>query len=408
MSLAASLGFIGYSCWRGFRYPPLMYVTKPHSLEYQPNHISLSLTDAILVKTGSPLDRFPTDLKLRAFAPEPIVRLHKHKQTVTRLVINNVHAESSVIISGAELHDHQVSGTNHLLELRRSGKDTSDITVKFAFPWPEAYRFAAIGDTGGDKELYWCLKRMAQVGADFALHLGDFVYQEGDYPQAIEYFYTSSIPCYIAIGNHDFHHKGKIFQPYLDYLGIFSHAFQLGNTRFVNIDSANDFFPPWAGQRGQLVETLASQPTNKEQETLAFSHRPLRDYRAGEDHAINGVFEADWLHRQLLAANTSHFFAGHIHDKHELDHQGLNQVIAGQGLGHQDLLMGKNVSEFVLADISQGKKMDYSWQPLVMPAALHCNSVHLRYLKNKKQFTMLKQANEFSGLCNDLYQHAAN
>jgi len=406
--MAAGVGFVAYSSWRGFRYPPLMYVLEREELDYKHGDIALSLENAILVKEGSPLDKYKADISLRAFSPEPTVVLQSGLSNELNLVMNNVHADSKVLVDGAELTDHEIEGTNHSLTLNKFTADS--VSIKFQFPRPNNYRFATIGDTGGDKELYWCLKRMAGKGADFILHLGDFVYQEGDYEQAIEYFYGSRVPCYVSIGNHDFHKSGKIFQPYLDYLGVFNHAFQLGDVRFVNFDSANDFFPPWAGQRGNLIDALTQESiiqTQGIQETVAFSHRPLVDYRIGEDHAINGVHEAKWLHEQLLKAQTSHFFAGHIHDRHELDHQGLLQIIAGQGLGHQDLLAGKKVSEFVLADVNKGEKLQYSWQGLIMPTKLHCNSVHLRYLKKDNQSDLLYKLNKSGRLCQNLRQHLA-
>ena len=404
----AAAGFIAYSSWRGFRYPPLMYVLDHEELTHSLNGISLSLQDAILVKQGSPLDSYKVDVSLRAFAPEPTITLKVGNVDELSVVMNNVHAESNVVVDGAEISNHEIENTNHLLTLKKFANGI--VTIKFQFPRPNNYRFAAIGDTGGDKELYWCLKRMSGKGADFILHLGDFVYQDGDYQQAIKYFYDSKVPCYISIGNHDFHDSGKIFQPYLDYLGAFNHAFQLGDIRFVNLDSANDFFPPWAGQRGQLIETLTQESIIQKQniqETIAFSHRPLTDYREGEDHAINGIFEEKWLHKQLIKAQVSHFFAGHVHDRHELDHQGVLQVIAGQGLGHQDLLLGKKVSEFILADVIKGQKLQYSWADLIMPTKLHCNSVHLKYLRKNNRSDLLETYIKSGRLCENLQQRLA-
>lgn len=407
-AIVSSVGFVAYSAWRGFRYPPLMYVLKDEENDRTLNGIEINLQEAILVKPDSPIDVYKADVALRAFSPEPTVQLKNVTSSQLKVVMNNVHAESLLSVDGAELSSHEIEGTNHILVLNKFANGNA--TIKFEFPRPDHYRFATIGDTGGDKELYWCLKRMAGKGADFILHLGDFVYQEGDYQQAIEYFYGSRVPCYVSIGNHDFHKNGKIFQPYLDYLGVFNHAFKLGDVRFVNIDSANDFFPPWAGQRGQLMEALAEPSVIQAQniqETIVFSHRPLVDYRDGEDHGINGVHEAKWLHKQFLKAQVSLFFAGHIHDRHELDHQGVLQVIAGQGLGHQDLLLGRKVSEFVLADVIKGQKVQHTWQGLIMPTKLHCNSVHLKYLRKKSQSDLLEVYNKSGRLCENLRQGLA-
>ena len=402
--IAAGVGFAAYSSWRGFRYPPLMYVLEHEESNHDLNGTNINLQQAILVKSGSPLKSYQADISLRAFAPEPTIVLQlPSSSTALKVVMNNVHADSAVSVVGAELIDHEVDGINQVLTLNKFKGDST--TIKFQFPRPNNYRFAAIGDTGGDKELFWCLKRMTGKDADFILHLGDFVYQEGDYQQAIEYFYDSPIPCYISIGNHDFHDNGQIFQPYLDYLGVFNHAFKLGDVRFVNLDSANDFFPPWAGQRGELMKAIADPAIIQSlniQETVVFSHRPMIDYRLGEDHAINGILEERWLHKQFLKAGVSHFLAGHIHDRHELDHQGVLQVIAGQGLGHQDLLLGRKVSEFVMADVIKGRKTQYSWQSLIMPTRLHCNSIHLKYLRKHNQSDLLETYRKSGRLCQNL------
>ena len=392
------VGFTAYSTWRGFRYPPLMFTLADESPEQQVGNLTVLTNDAIVVKKDGPLKNLSADFKLRAYGPEPKIVLRPEQSGNLSLLVNNVHKESDVSVSGAQLLDHRIDKTNHFLSLKL--EKAQEVTLEFTFRRPDDYRFAAIGDTGGDKELDWCLQRMAQSGADFLLHLGDFVYQEGDYQRALDYFCHSEVPCYVSIGNHDFHHKGKIFQPYLDYIGVFSHAFQLGEVRFLNVDSANDFFPPWAGQRGRLLEALAesNQTDQQEQgvrETIAFTHRPLKDFRDGEDHDINGVHEAKWLHKKLLEAGTTHFFAGHVHDRHELDHEGLLQIIAGQGLAHQDLLLHKPVSEFVLGQVTTGQAVSYTWQPLLMPVSWHCNSVHLRYLRNSKHLKVLQDSGQF-------------
>ena len=111
-------------------------------------------------------------------------------------------------------------------------KADKDVELHWQVPFKDEFTFASIGDSGGNHELSWCLKRSAELGAEFLLHLGDFNYQDGDYERAIDLFHNAPIPCYITIGNHDFHDSGLLHHQFTDYLGPFNSVFSLGNVRF--------------------------------------------------------------------------------------------------------------------------------------------------------------------------------
>ncbi|MGH1541735.1 MAG: metallophosphoesterase family protein [Arenicella sp.] len=391
-SLIGLTGFVGYSVYRGFRYPPLMFVLDEYPYRSELDGLNVNLQDAMYLKpanTGA--------LRMRATAPEPKVFLRSADARTVLLSVNNVHPKASVLVEGGEIADHSIEKTNHFIQVKIPKENT--VKLSWQFPDPEQYRFAVIGDTGGGTELQWCLERSAQLQADFMLHLGDFVYVDGDYQKAVENFQDSEIPCYVTIGNHDFHNNGKIYHTFLEEIGVFNNIFQLGDVQFLNMDSANDFFPPWAGQRGALIQKLIERRESGQStatETVAFTHRPLADFRIGEDHDINGVHEAQWLTEKLFQAGVGHFFAGHVHDNHSMDYRGIQQVIAGQGLGHKDLLAGKQISEILLVDAVKGQELHYDWQQLAMPWDHHCSTVYQHY---KEKDTMLERLREIEKLC---------
>lgn len=379
--LAGFTAFVGYSSWRGFRYPPLMYVLgeQPNQIDFQQSE--LIFKDAIPLLSSSVESVLPSQLEgsllMRAIAPEPVFQIAGKEGSVIKLMVNNLHTDALPDVTGGELIDYEVKKTNQLVSVKIGNSEQA--VLKWTFLRPESYRIATIGDTGGDKELGWCLKKATEFNADFMLHLGDFVYQDGDYERSISYFQNSDIPCYVTVGNHDFHHKGKIFQPFLDSIGQFNHTFELGALRVVNYDTANDFFPPWAGQRGKMLGQLEKYPqgvSGKVKETIAFTHRPLQDSRPGEDHDVNGVKEAEWLMQKLNKLGVSKLLAGHVHIKSELDVEGIHQYIAGQGMGAQDLILKDSVAEMLLFDITESGLTQADWRFLDMPLDLHCNTRH--------------------------------
>ena len=321
----------------------------------------------------------------RAFAPEPIIQLKAKSGTQLFLFINNVHPEIIwQVDEGQLIESASLGNTNHMLHVKAGDSET--VKLRAVFPREDGYRFAAIGDTGGESELSWCIHRAKQLDADFLLHLGDFAYSDGDYSKAVSRFHKATLPCYIAIGNHDFHYSGKIFQPYINELGVFSHRFQLHDSQFINIDTANDFFPPSAGQRGDVIKSMVSgeslggvAPT----EHFAFSHRPLKDMRPGDDHHINGVGEREWLQKVFKQVGLKYYFCGHVHHKFETDLDGVLQLNAGQGLGHEDLLANRSISEICLVQKERGLAASHTWKELQMPVEYYRNAVHINYMRRK-------------------------
>jgi len=389
--VAGFAAFVGYSVWRGFRYPPLMWTIKYDDGKYSRDHLDIQTNDAILLnKQYSPLvskalmsELADQTILFRAYAPEPIIRLQAKQGSRLLIVVNNVHPEA-VWTSKDERQSFEavsVGGTDHLIQVT-VGK-SEEVILQAEFPRKDGFRFAAIGDSGGDLELDWCIKRAHELQADFLLHLGDFVYSEGDYALAIQKFHQAALPCYVSIGNHDFHHKGKIFQPYIEELGVFSHSFNLQGTDFINLDSANDFFPPSAGQRGDLINSFGKPLASESR--YVFTHRPLKDMRPDDDHHINGRGEGEWLKERFADIGVSHYFCGHVHHKFETDLDGLLQLNAGQGLGYEDLLAEQpgSISEIVVVQKERGLTASHTWKSLNLPVEYYANPVIGRYLRKE-------------------------
>jgi len=100
-------------------------------------------------------------------------------------------------------------------------------------------------------------------------------------------------------------------------------------------------------------------------------HKPL----TGRRH-VGGVYADEWLNKRLHAIGVTHSLGGHLHEKIEFDVDGIQQYVAGQGLGSQDLLHRKSVAEMLLFDVTEKGLSRADWRPLNMPFEMHCNTYH--------------------------------
>lgn len=393
-------GLLAYSAKRGVRIPPLLW--EPQSLPSEFTYpLNYALTDAnksaqFKIKTqgliqqaqspsksdsnneGSTND--PNKPRLRAFTPEPTLQLSVAQPQRVHLSINNISPRAKLVIESESVIPvtEETEGiTRHLtIDL----KPNTTITAHWQLDVAGGYTFAAIGDTGGQQELGWCLRRAHDLGALFMLHLGDFHYTEGDYDNAIELFNTAPLPCYVAIGNHDFHDDQTLYQLFLDNIGPFNASFTLGGARFSNIDTASNFLPYGAGQRGALLRELADQtsvsrgPINDEKPNhIAFTHRPLFDPQANSTHDIGSIGERDWLINALKACQAHTLLSGHIHIYAREDIQGIDNIIVGQGLGHQDLITNQDYSKIALGSVDENGGVSFDFPNMAMPWEMHCH-----------------------------------
>ena len=358
---AGAAGLASYTFQRGLRIPPF---------HWEPNHMALKMgslnhqTNQLLLLPAT------TEQKSywRATTPEPNLVLQSSDKRETILEVQNLSAKAVLSVTGAD-HEERISGTQREIKLKLSAEKPTSLSWQLENQ-DDGISFAAIGDTGGDLELGWCMQRASGLGADFLLHLGDFNYQEGDYQRTIDYFKTAEIPTYVSIGNHDFHDSGGIYGRFISEIGPLNQVFEIANTRFLNIDTAAGFFPISSGHRGRLFSTLQQQ---KVVNTIAFTHCPLVDPDSNSHHDIGSEKERAWLIKQLHAVGVSSLLCGHIHINDRRTIANIDQLIVGQGLGHQDLLVGQDHSKMAIGNIDRSGKFQIELADLAMPMELHCH-----------------------------------
>ena len=367
---ASSLGIIGaaYSLKRGIRYPTLGLEPKPLPTQFLSSNNQTKLTSNDLIRLT---DRPDTSFALRAFSPEPSITIENREKTRLFLSINNVPLDAELTSNNSVRSIKETrNGINREIEIDLNTNES--VNLQWRLPFSNDFSFASIGDSGGDKELAWCIERAHQLGAKFFLHLGDFNYQAGDYKRSVELFRNSPIPCYISIGNHDFHENGSIYPQFLSELGPLNHAFTIGKTRFANLDTAANVFPYSSGKRGKLISKLIHE-NQLVADTVAYTHRPLHDPLEDSSHDIGSIGERDWLIDALNQINCNTLLSGHIHIYHRSNFKGIDNIIAGQGLGHQDLLTKSDYSKMVVGHVERNGRVSYTTAPLSMPFELHCH-----------------------------------
>lgn len=383
--LAGSAAFGVYAYQRGLRYPRLGFEHRALPDHLSSGSISIALQHAIFSSRATQTDK----IGVRAIAPEPEVTLHASDGETLNLQISNLSPAAKLAISGNPKVSvfEEIHGTKRTLAIKFSGNQIIKLSWRLAEQ--EGAYFAVIGDTGGGLELEWLLHRAEQLGAQFLLHLGDFNYGENEYDRAIQLFEASPFPCYVSIGNHDYNDSGLIYQQFLQQIGPMNHAFSLAGTRFVNLDSAVDFFPASAGRRGDLFDNLQLDQT-KYFDQVVFTHRPFKDPRAGRDHVIGGVGEIAWLHKKVVALGAQEILTGHVHRSAELDFEGLQQWTVGEGLGFQDIAHQKQVATMLMGTVELGKKVVYQWHAINMPWASHTSPTHEVKLKLEQPHSKLE------------------
>ena len=369
----ATVGTLLYSYFRGIRYPVLSWEPKKWSNTFSSEKFDATYTDLFHTSNSD------TEKKFRAYAPEPKIQLSCNTDTDFKVSINNIAKDAKLVVidGNQENITEQIVGITRQLTFSASSLDT--FSLQWQLPELNNYSFAAIGDTGGDKELGWCIQRAHDLGARFLLHLGDFNYQESDYDNAIKLFTEAPIPCYISIGNHDFNESGLIYQQFLKQIGPLNNSFSIGKTRYINIDTAANFLPYSSGQRGKLLRELENDPTNYE-DNVVFTHRPVHDPQPAHireesgDHDIGSVGETKWLISSLKKIKATTLLSGHIHIFDRSTYQGIDNIIVGQGLGHQDLLVNNNdISKIALGNVDASGRVNYEFPSLKMPMESHCH-----------------------------------
>ncbi len=376
VAAAAALGAIGYR--KTLRFPRMGFEPSPMSTEVSNQSASFKLSELIALDVKSS--------HFRAIAPEPRLEMAVKKGLLT-VNVNNIVKEAKLVVLGPGIRnlDEEINGINRTLHI--DAATDQSMTLEWRLPNEDGYKFAVIGDTGGNTELDWCLQRSKALDARFVIHLGDFNYGNGDYQRAIALFHNAPLPCYITIGNHDFNDNGLVYQHFRSQLGMFNHAFEVAGTRFVNFDTAADFLPSDGGMRGTFFEQLASQ-TKPDQ--IFFTHRPLRDPRPNDDHIVSGWNENEWLQKMIKKSGRGTLLTGHVHHSAELDINGIHQYTVGEGLGFEDILLQRPVAQLLMGVVETGEAPKFQWADLEMPWTYHQSHTHLKKLKKRDDQRLIK------------------
>jgi hypothetical protein len=308
-------------------------------------------------------------LVFRAHAPEPRLHLRADRDVTAVVLVENVHAEASVEPPAVAVRT--AAATRQLSIPLREG---SGEEVSFTFPPRALYRFAAIGDSGGEVAFGVLTARALELGADFLLHLGDICYSSDAFVHVAARMRALPIPVYAAIGNHD-RPGGKTDcgGTFVETFGPRNSAFTLGGVTFVNMDTASDTWLPSRGWRGALLRQVAAQREGGGGPLVLFTHRPLRDprFEAGEvdePHALNRAWEASWIRATALALGAQALLAGHVHESHEFDDEGLRSFIAGEGYAFDEAeAPSDSVPHLLLGEYAPGEAVRFRWVPEMPP-----------------------------------------
>jgi predicted phosphodiesterase/uncharacterized protein (UPF0333 family) len=380
----AIAGLASYSYIRGLRYPTLSWSPTALAATQSFKNCDINLANCIFSNyrfLDDPQDPSADDnIYVRAFDTQPEVEITPKANIPIKLFINNVTPLARLDITkpnGEQVKIHEdTQGITRVLSI--SGNSSQPLQLKWTLPEnKQSYKVASVGDSGGNTELDWCLKRAEELGADFFVHLGDFVYNPGEYDLATKKFYNSNIPCYISIGNHDFHDDGLIYPRFRDQLGPLNHTINLLGTQLINLDTAADFFPVDSGRRGAFVSALLTDQ-NQYDERLIMTHRPIKDARQGHDHVVGSIGEIDWLKQLCQDLGVANYINGHVHMTAENDIEGLRQLTVGEGLSFNDLLIKKPVAQMLMINIKQGEKPELKFERMHMPDNYRCSSYQLR------------------------------
>ncbi|MAF06397.1 MAG: hypothetical protein CL389_00905 [Acidiferrobacteraceae bacterium] len=367
---------------RGLRVP---LMAEPRHVEHQArhpeDHFSVRADGAFFTGVEGP------SLSWRAFTPEPVLRV----QGAFQVTLDNVHPQAVLSRAGSgQIREASRDGLKRTV-LGEAGPNTM-LRLHWQVPFADSYRFAAIGDTGGGRELAWALQRTQQLGAQFLLLLGDLYYQPGDDLNVIRNLSRSPLPVYAAFGNHDiaWGFDQNLMHWFERGVGPRNSTFRLGGIQFVNLDTAADTIPWSGGMRGALLRQLPPLEDNPGiRDYVIFSHRPIVDLRPIEerpsDHSIENFGEGEWLREQLLQIGARTIINGHIHNSGERDDQGLHTYIAGEGLAHLDIVRsqgavgwfdnpGERTARILIGEVSPGEPVRYHWDALNMPLDAHCST----------------------------------
>lgn len=383
--IALATGFTLYGHHAIYRFPALTIDPGIKALSHQHQNKWIVSASGAYFKTAQ-------GEQLRAFEPQVTLRLQIQTAVDTlRLEVENIHPQARLKVEGIETGQLQETsnGLNRTISISSLLTDTH-VFLQWQFPQKNSYRFVAIGDTGGDRELSWGLKRAAELGADFVLHLGDAYYDVSEHAQVGMYLNRSSVPVYTANGNHDFQGpQGNVIEAFLQDVGPLNARFHLLGHCFINLDTGAFMYPSGKGERSALLAAeIVNHRRNPSQcsDYIVFTHKPMvLEFEAKfpqQDHALHS-WHARPLISQLQQLEQVTILAGHIHSDFEFEQDGMKTYVTGSGLAHRDLLTGKKKAKVLVGEITTGQPLTLEWAYNEMPLEYHCSKrLHRAFLKD--------------------------
>jgi len=325
----AAVGFLGLGLLLfGLRLPPIQWEprARPTQMESPDGTYFVEGQDVSFVRFDD------GSMVFRAATPTPTLIISSKITTLAKVILQNVHPAT---LPGA-IGPVRTDGLTRYYEFEIEPGVGFLIQPRFDVE-RSAFRFAAIGDTGGGAALDHALRRAEELGADFLLHLGDLEYQEGDMERAALALNAAKIPTFACIGNHDFHDGfDLVHKRFTGLIGPRNSVFDLGGVRFLNLDTAADTWPADGGDRGRLMDTMLASEFDSAQELMVYTHRPLHDPRPNDDddddHAIGHHAEVKWLLESFKKIGADALMHGHIHETQFDQVDGIPAYIVGNGL----------------------------------------------------------------------------
>lgn len=368
-------GFALYGYKAVYRYPALTLDPAARDQQYTHNEQWHASTQGAYFKSEQPG-------QLRAFQPQVVLDVYAKKMVSTiNMELENVHPQAQLNMQGidpAQLHESKQGLTRNIR--LTSLKPGDHAVIRWLFPQKNSYRFVAIGDTGGDQELSWGLKRSAQLGADFILHMGDAYYDISELGDVAGRLNSSPVPVYMANGNHDFQGpEGNAIEVFLRDIGPMNARFSLLGHCFINLDTGAFMFPSNKGERAAILAAeIVKHRRNPLQCTdyIVYTHKPMvLEFEADfpqQDHALFS-WHARPMIEQLQQLGPVTLIAGHIHNDFEFEQDGIKTYVTGSGLAHRDLLSGKKNAKVLIGEIKAGQALQLDWAFNEMPLEYHCS-----------------------------------
>lgn len=239
-------------------------------------------------------------------------------------------------------------------------------------------RFVAFGDFGTGAKTQYQLgetiqKKCAAKGCDFAVTLGDNIYNDGVRSVNDPQFQTkfekpfAQLPFrfHMVLGNHDIRGSVDAQIAYTKlskkwYLPARYYQFQAGPVSFLALETNQPSLK-------QLQDHQAYLRAHPSPWVIAFGHHPRQTnsvYKDSQSPALKQMIDG-------LCGQAQFYLAGHEHDKQHLKPLcGMHQVIAGTGGGQRKAGRGPST-------LFAGESLGFSWFE-VSPTRLYFEFVNLK------------------------------